>query len=107
MVFAMGGDPVALGLVASLNRPGDNITGVTFLVNGLAATEVELLHELVPKAAIIGFLVNPKDPNAEPDTRDAQASDRRKDSAPSGVKCFQPGAQAACSTLIVKRSFIG
>jgi putative ABC transport system substrate-binding protein len=74
MVFAMGGDPVALGLVASLNRPGDNITGVTFLVNGLAAKEVELLHELVPKAAIIGFLVNPKDPNAEPDTRDAQAA---------------------------------
>jgi putative tryptophan/tyrosine transport system substrate-binding protein len=74
IVFAMGGDPVKLGIVASLNRPGGNITGVSFLVNRLAAKEVELLHELVPKAAVIGFLVNPKDPNAESDTKDAQAA---------------------------------
>jgi ABC-type uncharacterized transport system substrate-binding protein len=74
IVFAMGGDPVKLGIVASLNRPGGNITGVSFLVNQLAAKEVELLHELVPKAAVIGFLVNPKDPNAESDTKDAQAA---------------------------------
>jgi putative ABC transport system substrate-binding protein len=74
IVFAMGGDPVKLGVVASLARPGDNITGVSFLVNELAAKTVELLHELVPKATVIGFLVNPNDPNAEPDTRGAQTA---------------------------------
>ena len=72
MVFAMGGDPVGLGVVASLNRPGGNITGVSFLVNGLAAKNVELLHEIVPKAAVIGFLINPNDPNGKSDTREAQ-----------------------------------
>jgi len=74
MVFAMGGDPVRLGVVASLNRPGDNITGVSFLINGLAGKLVELLHELVPKATVIGLLINPKDANAESDTREAQAA---------------------------------
>jgi ABC-type uncharacterized transport system substrate-binding protein len=74
IVFAMGGDPVKLGVVASLNRPGGNITGVSFLVNGLAGKVVELLHDMVPKAAVIGFLVNPNDPNAEPDTREVQAA---------------------------------
>jgi hypothetical protein len=74
MVFAMGGDPVKLGIVASLARPGGNITGVSFLINGLAAKEIELLHELVPKAAVIAFLVNPNDPNTESDTREAQAA---------------------------------
>jgi putative ABC transport system substrate-binding protein len=74
IVFAMGGDPVTLGIVASLNRPGGNITGVSFLLNRLATKEVELLHELVPKAVVLGFLVNPKDPNAESDTRETQAA---------------------------------
>jgi putative tryptophan/tyrosine transport system substrate-binding protein len=74
IVFAMGGDPVKLGVVASLNRPGENITGVAFLVNGLASKQIELLHELVPKAVVIGFLVNPKDPNAQPDIKDARAA---------------------------------
>jgi putative tryptophan/tyrosine transport system substrate-binding protein len=74
IVFAMGGDPVKLGVVASLARPGGNITGVSFLVNELAAKSVELLHELVPKATVIGFLVNPNDPNAESDTRGAQTA---------------------------------
>jgi putative ABC transport system substrate-binding protein len=74
MVFAMGGDPVKLGIVTSLNRPGDNLTGIAFLVNGLAAKQVELLHQLAPKAAVMGFLVNPKDPNAEGDINDAQAA---------------------------------
>ena len=73
MVFAMGGDPVKLGIVASLNRPGDNITGVAFLVNGLAGKQVELLHQLVP-TSVIGFLVNPKDPNAQADVKDALAA---------------------------------
>ena len=74
IVFAMGGDPVKLGVVASLARPGGNITGVSFLVNELAAKSVELLHELVPRATVIGCLVNPNDPNAESDTRGAQTA---------------------------------
>jgi putative ABC transport system substrate-binding protein len=74
IVFAMGGDPVKLGIVASLARPGDNITGVSFLLSDLAGKEVELLHELVPKAAVIGFLVDPSDPVTESDTKSAQAA---------------------------------
>jgi putative ABC transport system substrate-binding protein len=74
IVFAMGGDPVKLGVVASLARPGDNITGVCFLLSELAAKEVELLHELVPKAAVIGFLVDPSDPTTEGETKSAEAA---------------------------------
>jgi putative tryptophan/tyrosine transport system substrate-binding protein len=74
IVFAMGGDPVKLGIVASLARPGDNITGVCFLLSELAAKEVEFLHELVPKAAVIGFLVDPNDPVTDSDTKSAQAA---------------------------------
>ncbi len=74
IVFAMGGDPVKLGIVANLAHPGDNITGVSFLLSDVAAKQVELLHELVPKAAAIGFLVNPKDPTSEDATRDAQVA---------------------------------
>jgi putative ABC transport system substrate-binding protein len=74
IVFTMGGDPVRLGVVASLNRPGDNITGIAFLVNGLASKQIELLHRLVPATGIVGFLVNPRDPNAENDAKDAQAA---------------------------------
>jgi len=74
IVFAMGGDPVGLGVVASLAHPGGNITGVSFLLSEVAAKQVELLHELVPKAAEIGFLVNPKDPTSEAATQDALAA---------------------------------
>ncbi len=71
VVFAVGGDPIKLGLVESLNRPGGNITGVSFLVSLMAAKRLEVLHELVPEAALVGFLVNPNSPNAEADTKDA------------------------------------
>jgi putative tryptophan/tyrosine transport system substrate-binding protein len=74
IVFAMGGDPVKLGIVASLARPGDNITGVAFLLSELAPKQVELLHELVPKGAVIGFLVDPNDPVTESDTKNTQAA---------------------------------
>jgi putative tryptophan/tyrosine transport system substrate-binding protein len=72
IVFAMGGDPVKLGVVVSLARPGDNITGVSFLLTEMAAKEIELLHELVPKAVVIGMLANPRDPNYETDVKGAQ-----------------------------------
>ena len=74
MVFLTGGDPVELGLVASLNRPGGNVTGVSFLVNKLVDKRLELLGELVPGAVTLGMLVDPNNPNAEADTKDAQAA---------------------------------
>jgi putative ABC transport system substrate-binding protein len=69
IVFNSGADPVKLGLVASLNRPGGNTTGVTFLTNELVPKRVEALHELLPKAAMIGFLVNPSISTSEVDTK--------------------------------------
>jgi putative ABC transport system substrate-binding protein len=74
IVFEIGGDPIKLGLVASLNRPGSNITGVTFLVGTLTAKQFEVLHETVPKAALIGFLVNPTIADAETQTKNGLAA---------------------------------
>ena len=76
IIFAIGGDPVKLGIVASLSRPGANVTGATFLVNTLSAKRVELAHELVPSAKVIGLLVNPKNPASASETADAQAAAR-------------------------------
>jgi len=69
IVFAIGSDPVESGLVASLNRPSGNITGVSFLSVELGAKRLELLRTLVPKAASIALLVNPNNLNAEPQPR--------------------------------------
>jgi putative tryptophan/tyrosine transport system substrate-binding protein len=71
VVFFTGEDPVASGLVASLNRPDGNATGVTSLFGGLAAKQVGLLRDLVPAATLIGFLVNPRNPITERNVRDA------------------------------------
>ena len=60
-MFANGTDPVEAGLVGSLDHPGANVTGITFLLNTLAPKELEVLHELVPKkAALVAALINPK-----------------------------------------------
>jgi putative ABC transport system substrate-binding protein len=77
IAFYVGSDPVAMGLVASLSRPGGNLTGVIALNVELGAKRLELLHELVPTATIIGGLVNPTNPvAAETETRDLQAAAR-------------------------------
>ena len=73
IVIASGDDPVKYGLVASLNRPGGNITGVTLFIDVLAAKRVELLTDLAPTAAL-AILVNPRNPNAETEAKDAQAA---------------------------------
>jgi putative tryptophan/tyrosine transport system substrate-binding protein len=63
IVFVVGSDPVKEGLVASFNRPGGNITGVSIISSALVSKQFELLHELVPQAAVVGILVNPSNPN--------------------------------------------
>jgi putative ABC transport system substrate-binding protein len=75
IVFETAADPVQLGLVASLNRPGGNITGVTQLAAEVAPKRLELLHELLPTVRVMALLVNPADPAlAEPTTKEALAS---------------------------------
>ena len=76
IVFTTAGDPVQIGLVASLSRPGGNVTGVTQLNVEVAPKRLELLHELVPTATVIALLVNPTNPNAETQSRDLQAAAR-------------------------------
>lgn len=71
VVFFTGQDPVASGLVESLNRPGGNVTGVTSMFGELASKQVGLLHELAPGATLIGYLVNPENPITEGNVRDA------------------------------------
>jgi len=76
IVFTTGADPVELGLVASLNRPGGNVTGVSFLVNELTSKQFQMLHSLSPKASLFGFLVNPDVAYAKSQTRDAEDAAR-------------------------------
>jgi putative ABC transport system substrate-binding protein len=77
IVFGMGGDPVALGLVSSLNRPGGNITGIYFFTQGLEGKRLGLLHEMVPTATTIAVLINPNYSPAENQLRDVQEAAAR------------------------------
>jgi ABC-type uncharacterized transport system substrate-binding protein len=72
IVFLTASDPVQVGLVASLNRPGGNVTGATFYAAQLASKQLQLLHELVPRAVLIGVLMNPNAPNTAPQIRELQ-----------------------------------
>jgi putative ABC transport system substrate-binding protein len=78
IVFTTGSDPVEMGLVASLARPGGNLTGVTILAAELISKRLELLSELVPQVRVIAFLVNPNNPNTERNIDDVQGATRAK-----------------------------
>jgi putative tryptophan/tyrosine transport system substrate-binding protein len=78
IVFVLGDDPVATGLIASLARPGGNLTGVSFLLVELMPKRLELLSELVPRAGVIALLVNPNNSNAERIIRDVEGAARAK-----------------------------
>jgi putative ABC transport system substrate-binding protein len=74
IVFTIGADPVRFGLVASMNRPGGNVTGVSFLANTLVAKQLLLLRGLSSSSGVIGGLVNPGNPNAASDRAMAEAA---------------------------------
>jgi ABC-type uncharacterized transport system substrate-binding protein len=74
IVFIANGDPVVSGLVASLNRPGGNATGIAIFGGAAVTKRLQLIHELVPKAATIAYLMNPKNPNGEVEMRAAQTA---------------------------------
>jgi putative ABC transport system substrate-binding protein len=76
IVFFSGGDPVKLGFVTSLNRPGGNITGASFLTAAVAGKRLELLRELIPDATVIDYLINPDSPIGQSEIADAEAAAR-------------------------------
>lgn len=104
IVFSTGTDPLKLGLVSSLNRPSGNITGTTFASTGLEPKWLELLHEMVPSAALIGVLVNPNFSEIETQLRDvsvaARAIGQQVFIAKAGTSS---GITEALSTLVEKR----
>jgi len=77
IVFAIAGDPTKLGLVDSFNRPGGNVTGATTFGTLIVPKQFEILHETIPKASLIGCLVNPLNPNAETNMREAREATGR------------------------------
>ena len=86
IVFVTGGDPVQLGLVSSLSRPGGNVTGVTQMTGEVAPKRVKLAQELVPQTTSIGLLINPKNPLAEMEKRDSLAAAETRDQTQCSVR---------------------
>jgi putative ABC transport system substrate-binding protein len=76
IVFSIGGDPVELGLVPNINRPGANITGVTFFAKQLVQKQVGILHDLVPTASVLGVLINPNNWRHQADTAEVRTAAR-------------------------------
>jgi putative ABC transport system substrate-binding protein len=77
IVFAMGADPIAIGMVDSLSRPSGNVTGINNYMSDLGAKRLELVRELIPGAAVIGMLVNPNFPDAESQAKDMKEAARK------------------------------
>jgi putative ABC transport system substrate-binding protein len=76
IVFTANSDPVREGLVANLNRPGGNLTGITIFGPAAVTKRMQLMHELMPKAATVAYLMNPKNPNGEMEMKTAQTAAR-------------------------------
>jgi putative tryptophan/tyrosine transport system substrate-binding protein len=105
IIFVVGADPIKSGLVASLNRPGGNMTGVTILIGTLVAKQFEILNETVPKAALIGFLVNPTSADAETNTKNALVAAESIGQKLLVVEAdTDSGLEAAFATLVQQRA---
>ena len=102
IVFHMGDDPVRVGAVASINRPGGNITGVTFLTVASGTKRLELLSALLPAAKAVGVFLNPVNPGAEPTIKDLQAASRTLGLALTVL--FPSSSSAAASTKRLRAS---
>jgi putative ABC transport system substrate-binding protein len=102
IVFTSGFDPVRSGLVASLNRPGGNVTGVTWLGGLLEPKRLELLHELVPKASVIAVLLDGNSPEVETEVKETEAAGRALGRQILVVKAANEGEFDAAFTAIVK-----
>ena len=115
IVFVIGADPARVGLVASINRPGGNITGVVFSVTPLLAKLLGMLHELVPKASMIAVLRDPNGPDVEGQSRDLEEAARaigRQILMVNAVNSMPPSqrsckrARAGCSSAAVYSSSV-
>jgi putative ABC transport system substrate-binding protein len=110
VIFAIGADPVKSGLVTSLNRPGGNLTGISFFTNQMEAKRLALLHEIVPKAELVGVLLNPNNPFFAKQSSDVEEASRalklkihieRASNAQEITKAFNEFAQRKVGALLV------
>jgi putative ABC transport system substrate-binding protein len=104
IVFTVGGDPVKDGLVASLNRPGGNATGVSLFFGEMVAKRLELLRELVPKAGVIALLLNSNNPNAETRSGDLQVAAR---TVGQQVQVFNAGSEGEIESAFGRLADLG
>jgi putative tryptophan/tyrosine transport system substrate-binding protein len=105
IVFVIGSDPVELGLVSSINRPGGNVTGVTFFSNALEAKRLALLHEMVPDASTVAVLINPNNAIAQNQSIELQAAARSLGLEILVLKAItESDIEAAFATLVQKRA---
>ena len=105
IVFVIGSDPIATGLVTSLSRPGGNITGVSFASGPLQPKRLELLHELVPPPATIAWLRDPSSPSFEIEARDVEAAARELGRNILSLNASSPSEiDAAFATIVQSRA---
>ena len=103
IVFVLGEDPVKSGAVASLNRPGGNATGVSLLTVAMEAKRLQLLHELMPNAAVVAIIVNPNNPQADEQLQELQAAARTLGVQVEAFKAGSPSEIDAAFAKLVER----